>query len=266
MDLSGKRESACVLEQWKLRTGSTPGANYATAISSRLSSALGLRNRGAKATTGLYFLNQTAMTAVLVEVCFVDTAVDAEAYNRIGATGVATAIANALVGEPAEPAPEIPVHVPSHDCQIWEQNSTDAQRWWIRENGDGTISLRNASSYQWLSVPNSDTSDGTRLQVWGGDGAPATADGNGDNPRGPMQKWVKVNTCHEGIYLLASALDETKVMDVNGGSTGAGSIVQLYKRNDTYAQQWVFYRLDDGSYRVVNAGSWKLLDVVGGGV
>lgn len=81
-----------------------------------------------------------------------------------------------------------------------------------------------------------------------------------------MQKWRKVKTDREGVYLLESALDSNKVMDVNGGHTGAGTIVQLYEKNGAYAQQWVFYRLDDGSYRIVNAGSWKLLDVVGGGV
>lgn len=47
------------------------------------------------------------MTVALVEVCPVDTTLDAEAYNRIGAMGVTTAIANALVGEPMNPAPEM---------------------------------------------------------------------------------------------------------------------------------------------------------------
>lgn len=246
--------------------GSAEGANYASAVSSRVASALGLRDRGPKSSDGLYWLRSTSMTAILVEVCFVDTWADKVAYDAIGATGVATAIANAIVGEPSHPEtqPSIPVYQPSHDVQIWEQNATDAQKWWMRQNEDGTVSFRCASCYEWLSVPNANTNNGTRVQVWGGDGT-KNAEGN-DSPRGLKQCWKLVPTSREGVYLIASALDDNKVLDVNGGGTAPGTAVQLYDKTGKYNQQWYLYKLDDSSYRIVNCGSFKLLDVVNGGI
>ena len=250
--------------------GSTTGCNYASAVSAHVANCLGLRDRGPKASDGLYWLRATSMVAILVEVCFVDTWNDKVAYDNVGAWNIANAIANAIVGEPAhpEPAPEpeppAPVYEPSHDVQIWEQNSTDAQKWWMRENEDGTIGLRCASCYTWLSVPNSNTNNGTCIQVWGGDG---TQNENGDDsPRGAKQLWKLIPTEREGVYLVASALDENKVLDVNGGGTMSGTAVQLYDKHGDYNQQWYFYKLDCGAYRIVNCGSFKLLDVVNGGV
>jgi N-acetylmuramoyl-L-alanine amidase len=42
----------------------------------------GFINRGAKKRTDLYFLNNTAMPAILIEVCFVDSQADANLYNE----------------------------------------------------------------------------------------------------------------------------------------------------------------------------------------
>lgn len=78
--------------------GSNAGRNYAANISAKLASKLGLPNRGAKATRGLYVLRHTNMTAILIEVCFVDAHTDTNAYQSLGYQGVAAAIADALCG------------------------------------------------------------------------------------------------------------------------------------------------------------------------
>lgn len=77
--------------------GDSRGHGLASRISAEVSDALGLPNRGAKARTGeVAVIRDTAMTAVLVEVCFVDSAADAEAYRAAGADRVAAAIARGL--------------------------------------------------------------------------------------------------------------------------------------------------------------------------
>ena len=68
---------------------------YAERVSESIASCLGLRNRGAK-TANYYWLRNTSMMAILVEVCFVDTQADADAYNRVGPSGIAKAIADAV--------------------------------------------------------------------------------------------------------------------------------------------------------------------------
>lgn len=79
-------------------TSSSSAKSYANKVSSAVASKLGLKNRGAKGSTGLYVLKHTKMTAILVEVCFVDTNADADAYNRVGYQAVAAAIADAISG------------------------------------------------------------------------------------------------------------------------------------------------------------------------
>jgi hypothetical protein len=55
-----------------------------SALAAQVSSAIascGFINRGAKKRTDLFFLNRTVMPAILIEVCFVDSAADASLYN-----------------------------------------------------------------------------------------------------------------------------------------------------------------------------------------
>ena len=76
-------------------TGSSAGANMASKVSASIASALGIRNRGAKASSGLYVLRNTKATAILIECCFVDNMTDKNAWN---ANKCADAIYKAVVG------------------------------------------------------------------------------------------------------------------------------------------------------------------------
>lgn len=57
------------------------GKPHAVALAEKLSKATGLKNRGTKLRTGLYFLNNTNKPAVLIEVCFVNSKKDVEKYQ-----------------------------------------------------------------------------------------------------------------------------------------------------------------------------------------
>lgn len=103
--------------------GSSASA-LAADMSARVARALGLRDRGAKGSSQLYWLRCTDMPAVLVEVCFVDSAGDAEAYRRVGPAAVARAIADALTGE--APGPEAPVPGPGPVAPGGAQDATGA--------------------------------------------------------------------------------------------------------------------------------------------
>ncbi|MEX3625816.1 N-acetylmuramoyl-L-alanine amidase [Viridibacillus arvi] len=50
-------------------------------VSAAISEASGLKDRGAKERKELYFLNATRETAILIEVCFVDSKADTKIYN-----------------------------------------------------------------------------------------------------------------------------------------------------------------------------------------
>ncbi|MBO5909363.1 MAG: N-acetylmuramoyl-L-alanine amidase [Clostridia bacterium] len=56
----------------------------------------GFRNRGIKDGSKLYVIKKTNMTAILLEVCFVDSKTDYELYKRLGAETIAHAIADGI--------------------------------------------------------------------------------------------------------------------------------------------------------------------------
>jgi len=81
-----------------LTTSASGAKTIAARTSATLAKALGLRDRGRKNRDNVTVIKATKMPAMLVEVCFVDTKADAEAYWKLGADGVALAIANGIDG------------------------------------------------------------------------------------------------------------------------------------------------------------------------
>lgn len=57
---------------------------------------LGFRNRGIKDGSNLYVIKNTKMTAVLLEICFVDNKADAELFKKVGYNNIAKAIYSAI--------------------------------------------------------------------------------------------------------------------------------------------------------------------------
>lgn len=57
---------------------------------------LGFRSRGIKDGSNLYVIKNTKMTAILIEVCFVDNKADAELFKKVGHDNIAKAIFSAI--------------------------------------------------------------------------------------------------------------------------------------------------------------------------
>ena len=83
----------------------------------------GFINRGGKKRTDLFFLNETEMPSILIEVCFVDSEADAELYED-GFEGICDAIVSSISGledvtgepPPGEVAP--PAALPRVDIEV----------------------------------------------------------------------------------------------------------------------------------------------------
>ena len=60
---------------------------------------LGFTNRGIKDGSNLAMVKRPKATAMLIEVCFVDTQSDVDIYNSLGAEKIANAIVNGLTGQ-----------------------------------------------------------------------------------------------------------------------------------------------------------------------
>ena len=76
-------------------------------VANEIAIASGLIDRGAKKSTGLYFLKNTNEPAVLVETCFVDSKADVALYNS-NFEAICGALASALAGSAPAPIPPQP--------------------------------------------------------------------------------------------------------------------------------------------------------------
>jgi hypothetical protein len=91
--------------------------DLAAEISKAIAKASGLPNRGAKKRSDLYFLNNTDEPAILIEVCFVDSSADANAY-KTKFKAICQAIAD--VARPTDPNIEVihPAPIPANQTEI----------------------------------------------------------------------------------------------------------------------------------------------------
>lgn len=92
---------------------------------------LGFKYRGQKTRTNLYELKNTSMKAMIVEVCFVDSSIDAEIYKRVGHDAVGKAIAEGIVNQkvPAPaPAPSNSTGYYRVVCGSFQNKNEAAQR------------------------------------------------------------------------------------------------------------------------------------------
>src|SRR4030095_13442853 len=108
--------------------------DLAAEISAAIAMASGLTDRGPKYTNDLFFLNNTRMPAVLIEVAFVDSSADVEIY-RAKFDQITLATANVLGGEQVQPVP------PRPDEQVVEIgiNLPDGVRLALTVNGEAVM-------------------------------------------------------------------------------------------------------------------------------
>jgi len=80
-------------------------------VADAICKASGLKNRGPKKRTDLFFLNNTDEAAILIEVCFVDSSADAGIYNSHFdpiCEAIVQAVTGQVSGTPPQPEPAPP--------------------------------------------------------------------------------------------------------------------------------------------------------------
>lgn len=144
--------------------------------------------------------------------------------------------------------------------QMYTSNGSDAQRFMPIHHKDGSVSLKCVANGKFVDVYGAQAKNDTKVWLYSGNDSKA-------------QKWKFVqktgiyNPPESAPYEIVSALNKNYVLDVQGASTEPGAKVQLYKRNNTKAQEW--YRLDngDGTWTIINnaIGPKQALDAKNGG-
>ena len=146
----------------------------------------------------------------------------------------------------------------------------NTQEWKLAHDKEGYVTLTNVSSGLVLSVSGASTANKTKIVF-----EKAKSDSR-------SQRWIAVKN-DDGTYTFVSALNGSSVLDCYGGSSSAGTVVQLYAGNGTAAQRWTAEDmaarrseldklaqenadvLKDGEYALVISGSGRKVVEVGGG-
>lgn len=107
------------------------------------------------------------------------------------------------------------------------------QKWIVKKIGDGYYYIVSADGHKYLDVSGGSSSDGTAIGLY-----------QGNNTNAQKFKLVKeeniegTQSISDGNYVIESALQSGKVLDLTSGSTINGNSIQLYSKNNTKAQIW----------------------------
>ena len=169
---------------------------------------------------------------------------------------------------------------PSQDQESYVEGSLDSKQDTNSANGDaGKFESTDESTDDPLNSKGTDAGDSeSSKDISFEDGSqenkPAEKDGSNSSEavESDQKKDLKDSTeveppaIEDGTYVIDSAKDTSKVLDVANGSTASGSNVQLYDSNMTNAQKWNFtYDEKTGYYTIGLAGTNKVLDAQFGG-
>ena len=131
------------------------------------------------------------------------------------------------------------------NAQIYASNATNAQKWRVSRNADGTYRLQCLASGKYLDLRGATVRNSQNIWQYTGNGTKA-------------QDWVLTR---EGTTItIASSINKNYVVDVSGARAKNSTNVQLYQGNGTNAQRWWFIpvnpaitsekTIEDGMYEI----------------
>lgn len=149
---------------------------------------------------------------------------------------------------------------PQGKVQAHSSNGTPAQKWAISRNGTNGYRIEAQCSGLSLDADGAVAASGTTVQQY-------------TNNSSSAQRWLFIpykpsQPIENGKYILVSAVDNSKVLDVPGdtGSVPEQTALQIWsdsapsKYNSFYVQ-----KLSNGYYKITHAESGKAMEVYGGG-
>lgn len=113
------------------------------------------------------------------------------------------------------------------NVQLYKTNGTDAQRWKLQKNWDGTYTIVNVKSGKVLDVKSGKAASGTNVQQYSSNGTKA-------------QKWY-VQYVAQGEYRIVSALNHNLVLEVDGSSAANSVNVRIATDKGLPRQRFSFY-------------------------
>ena len=114
-------------------------------------------------------------------------------------------------------------------------NGSAGQKWYLKNVGNGYITLKSAVGEFMLDIANGDNKDGSNAQIY-------------DAYSGNAQQFMVKTTSTNNVYTIATKCSElTKVLDDESNNKNDGANVCQWSYNGKANQQWVFEAVQSGS-------------------
>lgn len=134
------------------------------------------------------------------------------------------------------------------NVQLYENNNTAAQHWYIKNIDNDFYSVTNPSTGKSLDVINSSKTNGSNIQIYSHDKNTCA------------QKWRILKDENDNITFISAC--SYKVIDLRGGIVDNGTNIQLYAADNVEAQKWkINYDEELDSYNIINVYTKKAIDV-----
>ena len=116
--------------------------------------------------------------------------------------------------------------------QQYDSNNTDAQKWIINKTDDGKYNI--ISKCNGLYATTTQNQNGSALLMY---------ESNGGNSQkfvfDKVLKDVGTKTITDGEYEIRTAINNNKVLDIDGGSSASGARLQIWDDSDVFQQRFI---------------------------
>lgn len=190
------------------------------------------------------------------------------------------------------------------NVQLWTYNGNNNQKWLIKDAGDGYYNIISKNGGLYIDVSGGVKKTNANINMWinnGGDNQKfkfVLSNEVSDNIEGgiyeitsaldekrnftisgpainnskvvfndktslPLQKW-SIRKKENGYYVISSAVNNSKVLDVANSGQKNGTNVLLWQNNNSSNQEWILQESGDGYYNVISKCNGLVLDISGG--
>lgn len=143
-----------------------------------------------------------------------------------------------------------------NNVQTWSaDNATCAQKWRIHKSTKGYTITSMCSVNKALDLSNASTKNGNNIQIWSYD----------RNALAQVWQITPEPEIADGDYVVQSALNKNKVVDLSNNGNQNGNKIQIWNRDsNAKAQEWTIKRNQKtGLYEIYHTQSGKVFDVDG---
>ncbi len=139
-------------------------------------------------------------------------------------------------------------------ANVWqyEYNGTDAQKWIILKNPDGSYSVKSKLNGLYLDISNGNIADGGNVQVYTGNGTDA------QKFNFTKQTDKAIRYVEDGLYQIATKYNNNLVFDITDGSKKDGAKIQLWDYLGAEQEEFKLY-YEGGYYYIYSPYSNKII-------